>query len=421
MSAGQSLLIENIGVLCTMQPGMPDARGMLGAVEDASLLIDQGRVVFAGSQRKAPTVAAKVARLDAEGCAVLPGLVDCHTHLVFAGSRVGDYVLRSQGKSYKDILEAGGGIYSTVQATRKASDEELYELGRERLDAMLRRGVTTIEAKSGYGLRLNDEQRILEIYKRLSDAHAIDIEPTFLGAHVVAPEAANEESYVREIVDDMIPRIASLKLAKHCDVFVEPQAFSLSSARRIGLKAFAHGLAVRFHGEQLSHTGATRLAAEIGALSVSHLEYATDSDIAAMAEKNVVAEMLPIAELYLGNKTHVSARRFIDAGVRVALATDFNPGSAMCGDIWLAARLGVATAGLTAEEAMLGITKHAAAALGRSDIGHLGVGALGDAIVLSGANPFDALYDWSKNPVRHVVKYGLYSESGRPGVKPENM
>lgn len=342
---------------------------------------------------------------NCHGRVLLPGFVDCHTHLVFSGSRAHEFEMRSHGATYAEIMQAGGGIRSTMKATREASKQELIDLALPRLERMLARGVTTVEVKTGYGLSLESELKMLEVIAELEKLQPVELSPTFLGAHAFLD--SNQEAYVEHIINDMLPAVKQQNIAETCDVFIENGAFSVKQARRILEKALELGLYIRVHAEQLSHSGGALLAAELKAISASHLEYATLEDARALANAAVIAELLPTAQEFLGMKQLASGRMLTDAGVRVAVATDFNPGSAMCDDLQLAARLSITRGGLTCEEALLGITRYAALALGRDNIGTLEVGAQADFCLLLTSNWIDLFYDWSKNPIEIIFKKGL--------------
>lgn len=400
-----ALLVENIGRLYTMAEGTGD--GALGVVEDACVVAQDGAVTWAGAADRAPPLPPSAERVDAGGRAVLPGLVDCHTHPVWAGSRADEFALRSRGASYAEILEAGGGILNTMKRVRAASEDELVELTRPRVRKLMRRGVTTVEAKSGYGLTTEDELKSLRVLRRLDEELPIEIVRTFLGAHAVPPEHEGDSAgYARVVADEMLPRVAEEELATFCDVFVEKGAFSVDDGRRVLTKAKELGLGVRVHAEQLSHTGATQLACELGAVAASHMEFANDDDVAALAEAGVVAEVLSIAQVFLGMEQRIPGRKLGDAGVPLAVATDLNPGSAHSADLHLAAGLAVSMCGLTADEALLGVTRNAARALGRDDIGRVAAGCRADLVLLDTRNAYDLVYEWGENPVRTVVAGG---------------
>jgi imidazolonepropionase len=399
-----SLLVHGIGALYTMSA---DGEGPLGVVRDAVLHTGDDRVLYAGPADEAPTTAPGTEYVDAGGNAVMPGLIDCHTHPIWAGSRADEFALRSRGASYAEILEAGGGILNTMKNVRAASEEQLATLARPRLDKLVKRGVTTIEAKSGYGLRTDDELKSLRALRRLDEQMPVEIVSTFLGAHAVPPEHEGDSAgYAKLVADEMLPRVAEEKLASFCDVFVEKGAFTVDDGRRVLSKARELGLGARVHAEQLSRTGASQLACEVGAISASHLEFANDDDIAALAEAGVVAEVLSIAQVYLGMEQRIPGRALADAGVTVAVATDLNPGSAHSADLPLAASLAVTMCGLTADEALLGVTRNAARALGRDDIGVLTPGKRADFVVLDTPNAYDLVYEWGENHAARVVAAG---------------
>lgn len=395
----KNLLIRNISFVLSMDVPFKVLR-------DATILIESGRIVFVGPDAACPKSFADV--VDATGCVVMPGLIDCHTHVVFAGDRVDDFYARAKGETYAQIMARGGGIAHTVKHTRSASIDDLVALAKPYLSSMLARGVTTVEAKSGYGLNLDDELKILRAIKRLNEEQPITLVPTFLGAHAVPPEfSGRSQEYVDYLIAQVLPQIAREKLATHVDVFVEAGAFSESEARELLEAARALGLGCKVHADQLSHSGGSRLAAELKVASASHLEHASDAELNAFAGAGVVAEILPLSELYLGLPKVADVRRLCDRGVRVAIATDFNPGSAMCDDLQLAMRLAITQRKMTVEEAYLGVTHFAACALGlEKEIGQIKVGMKGDLILLSTPSPWSFAADWTRNPVRDVIKSG---------------
>lgn len=334
---------------------------------DAAVHLVGGRVAWVGPSSSAPSAPSSY---DAAGAIGMPGLVDPHTHTTFAGSRARDFERRIAGESYTAILEAGGGIHSTVAATRAASEDELVALTRARLAAMLARGVTTVEIKSGYGLTAEDEAKMLRAARRA--AGPTDVVTTFLGAHARPPGA---DDYVDRVVTEQLARCAPL--ADGIDVYCDRGAFTLAEAERVLRAGKALGLDLRIHAEQVAYTGAAAMAASLGALSADHLERLDDAGIAAMAAAGTVAVLLPGAMLYLRDPSPpVAALRA--AGVPMAIGTDFNPGSSPVTDLWTCATLACLLMGLTVHEALAGITVHAARALGRPDRGWLGPGALGD-------------------------------------------
>lgn len=398
------LVLHNIGRLYTMAD---NSGGPLGMIADACVQVVDGLIAYAGAATAAPAVDDDAERIDAGGGAVLPGLIDCHTHPVWAGSRADEFALRSRGASYAEILEAGGGILNTAKRVRAVSEDELVALARPRLHKLLRRGVTTVEAKSGYGLTTEDELKSLRVLRRLDEVMPLEVVRTFLGAHAIPPEYEGDSAgYTKLVTDEMLPRVAEEKLASFCDVFVERGAFSVDQGRRVLSRARELGLGVRIHAEQLSHTGATQLACELGAVSASHMEFANDDDIARLADAGVVAEVLSIAQVYLGMEQRIPGRKLADAGVTLAVATDLNPGSAHSADLHLAAGLAVSMCGLTADEALLGITRNAARALGRDDIGQVAAGCRADLAVLDTPNAYDLVYEWGENHVHTVIAGG---------------
>ncbi|MBM3679613.1 MAG: imidazolonepropionase, partial [Actinobacteria bacterium] len=321
--------------------------------------------------------------IDAAGGLVTPGLVDPHTHLVFAGDRAHEYALRAKGASYQEIARAGGGIAHTMAMTRKATEEELIALAAPRLDRLLRQGVTTAEVKSGYGLDLDSELKLLRVIRRLDRAHPVDLVPTFLGAHVVPPEHRMDRGrYVHLVVNDMLPEIAREGLAVFCDVFVEDTAFHPDEAALILRAGSALGLKPKLHVDQLSDGGGARLAASVGAVSADHLEHAGPDGIRALAHSGTAAVLLPGATLFLGHATRPPARALLDAGVPVALATDCNPGTCPTENLPLMLTLGMSLLGLSPTEVLRAVTDHAALAIGRADVaGRLAAGRPADLVV----------------------------------------
>lgn len=405
-----TLHIQNIGTLYTMEPRADDA---LGRIEHASLTCANGHVQFAGAAGDAPTPGADDVVIDAEGKAVLPGLIDCHTHLLWTGTRRDEFAMRARGASYAEIMAAGGGIRRTMQDVRGCTEDDLARSALPRLEAMLWRGVTTTEAKSGYGLSLDDELKMLRALRRLHEVHEIDIVPTFLGAHAVPPEFDGRiDDYVSLVVEEMLPAVAEEKLAQFCDVFIEQGAFSVAQGQRVLEKAKSLGLGLRVHAEQLSPSGGARLAADLEADAASHLEFVRPDDMRRLADANVVCEILAISQVFLGMEQRTPGRALADAGCSLAVATDLNPGSAHSADLHLAAGLAVTMCGLTVEEALLGMTRNAAKSLRRDDLGILAQGACADAVILDSDSAFDLVYEWGHNAVRQVIKRGKLVDLG---------
>ena len=361
-----------------------------------------------GPRNELPSQYHSAERWDARGGLVIPGLVDCHTHLAFGGWRADEFVQRIEGRTYLDIARAGGGIARTVRLTRDAGGAELLARARGFLHEMLALGVTTVECKSGYGLDREHELELLRVYQRLSTEGPQRIVATFLGAHVVPPELRDRrEEYVRLLVDALIPEVGRLGLASCCDVFVETSAFSVDEARRILQAGQAVGLAAKLHADQLSVSGGAELAAEVGALSADHLEHVTEAGIRALAGAGVVAVSLPLATLYLGQPP-MPARRLIDGGVPVAVATDFNPGSAPSYHLPLALTLACTLQRMTPAEALKGATILAARAVGlERRVGSLEPGKAADFAMLDAPDVATWLYHLRPNANRLTVIGGI--------------
>ncbi|MEE8331897.1 MAG: imidazolonepropionase [Acidimicrobiia bacterium] len=393
-----SLLLTGIGELVTNAAGSPD---LVGSINDAALAVDEGTVVWFGQASELPDDLRDSETLDCEGRAVLPGFVDCHTHLVFAGDRANEFARRLGGESYEDILAAGGGIHSTVAATAAAPTPELTRLSTDRALRMLGHGTTTVEIKSGYGLETQAEVRMLEVAAEIGCATPLDVVTTFLGAHVV-PTAATSEDYVRLIVDEMLPACAPL--ARSCDVFCDEGAFSVDEARTILMAARHAGLELRLHAEQLAHTGATQLAAELGAASADHLDNATAADAAALAAAGTVGVLLPGASL---GRAPAPARLLAEAGVTLAVATDCNPGTSNVESMPLIVALAVHEMGLSPAEATWAATRGGATALGLDDRGHISASTVADLVVLDAPSHVDLSYRPGSVEPWRVLKAGV--------------
>jgi len=366
----------------------------------AALVWDGERILWIGEERDLPAAYASMPSEDADGRLLIPGLIDCHTHLAFGGWRAEEFERRLRGESYLDIARAGGGIASTVRATRAATADALASRARKTLDAMARLGVTTVECKSGYGLDRENELKLLEVYRDLTSAPSqpLRLVSTFLGAHVVPAEYRDRrDAYIDLLCDDLIPEIARRRLASFCDVFVEETAFSLDEARAILRAGQSHGLRAKLHADQLHDGGGAALAAELGAVSADHLEHVSDDGIARMREAGVVAVSLPIATLYL-NAPPMPARRLIAAGVPVAVATDFNPGSAPSYHLPLALTLACTMQRMTPAEALKGATLYAARAIGLAEeTGSLEPGKSADFVLIDAPDVTTWLYHFQAN------------------------
>ncbi len=378
--------------------------GALGVIEGAALLIEEGRIAWCGAEERLPA-GAKVARsMDAKGMVVLPGLVECHTHIVHAGYRQGEFDQRSRGKSYREIASEGGGIMSTVRSTRSAGADELAASAGGRIDELISRGVTSVEVKTGYGLDYDAEMKIVQAIDDLSRSSRARILGTFLGAHVVPPEYHGRRGdYVDLIVDRMMRDAAKFEVITACDVFVEEGAYTAEEARHIAHAAKALGLAVHLHVDQFSDVDGGRLAAELGALSADHLDRTSDAGMEAMAEAGVVGVCLPGASLFAGSGGYPNARGMIDRGVRVAISTDYNPGTSPCLDPWLMATIAVTRMGMSCDEALLGLTKNAAAALGLEDAGTVAPGMRADLAFIDAPDERFPLYRFGSNFVSKTM------------------
>lgn len=398
-------VLRNIGQLAACPPDRPQSDA--GLIEGAALAWRGERIEWLGPDDELPEDFAQEEILDCEGRLVIPGLVDCHTHLCFGGWRSDEFEMRLQGRSYQEIAAAGGGIISTVKATRAASTPQLERRAGDFLDAMLALGVTTVEAKSGYGLSEIDEIKQLDVYRRLSRSHRVELVPTFLGAHIIPPEYKDRRGeYVDLLCERLIPRIADEGLAEFCDAFVEEGAYSLEEARRILSTAAEHGLGLKLHADQLSAGGGAQLAAQLGAVSAEHLEYIDDGGIAALAASGTVAVSLPLASMYL-KEPYLPARKLLDAGVAVAVATDFNPGSSPSFHLPLAMLQACLYQAMTPQEVLKGATSVAARAVSRGErIGSLAPGYQADIAIIDVPDLNQWMYHFQANACHLVIKKG---------------
>jgi imidazolonepropionase len=392
--------------LATMRPG----GAPYGAVRDGAVAVKDGIVAWLGSRKDLPgapeSLAAKVH--DARGGWLAPGLIDCHTHLVYAGHRAHDFEKRLEGATYEEIAGEGGGILSTVAATRAASQEELLRAAKGRLKRLLLEGVTTVEIKSGYGLETSSELRMLRVARILGDQHPVTVRTSLLGAHALPPEYAHDrEGYVGLVREEMIPAAAREGLADYVDAFCERIAFSVEECEDIFRGARAHDLPVRLHADQLSDSGGATLAARFEALSADHLEYCSSSGADALARSGTVAVLLPGAFYFLGQSTHPPVELFREKGVPLAIATDSNPGSSPVSSLLLTMNMACTLFGLTPEESLAGVTRNAAAALGLGgDRGVLEVGKRADFAVWDVDTPAELSYWVGGNPCVAVVQDG---------------
>jgi imidazolonepropionase len=407
------LLIKHAAQLVTLAgPPRPRAgaeAGELGIIEDGALLARGGVIVAVGATSEvAPLASEGATTIDAAGCVVAPGFVDPHTHPVFAGTREDEYQMRAAGVTYQEIAARGGGIRSTVRKTRSASEEELFEIGKRHAQWLLEHGTTTIEAKSGYGLTLEDELKILRVIRRLDRETPLEIVPTFLGAHEIPDEYQDRrEDYVRLIIEQMLPRVAAESLARYADVFCEAHVFNVDESRRILTRAKSLGLGVRIHAEQLSASGGASLAAELGAASADHLEWIDDAGIDELRKARVVAVLLPGAVFNLGLTRYAPARRMIEAGLPIALATDFNPGSSSTPSMQMIMSIACTQMRMTPAEALTAATINAAHSLDRgSRVGSLEAGKQADAVVFDCSDYRQIPYFFGVNHAAVVIKLG---------------
>ncbi len=390
------------------------AKGVaFGAIRNAAIAVANGHIAWIGPEADCPQAARKTRGLN--GAWVTPGLIDCHTHLVFGGNRAGEWQQRLRGASYEELSQSGGGILSTVRATRTASEDDLAESAAVRARQMAAQGTTTIEIKSGYGLDLENERKMLRAAARAGRLANVSVARTFLGAHTLPPEYRNDrQAYVDLICRAMIPAIAEEELAEAVDVFCETIAFTPSETERIFEAAVSCGLRLKIHAEQLSHQGAAALAAKFGALSVDHLEYLEDTDVAALADAGTVAVLLPCAFYFL-RETHqppVDALR--RAGVPIAIATDCNPGTSPAVSPLLALNMACTLWRMTPEEALAGMTRNAAQALGRNkSIGTLEAGKAADLAIWNIAAPSELAYWMGANPLIDRYVRGISDKYGK--------
>lgn len=393
--------------IATMMPGGRP----YGAIETAALATEGDRIAWVGPMATLPgppdTLAASVTRLH--GHWITPGLIDCHTHIVHGGNRAREFERRLQGASYAEIAAAGGGILSTVRATRESEDEDLFKQAMLRLTPLTQEGVTTIEIKSGYGLDTETELRMLRVVRSLGATLPTTVKATFLGAHAIPPDhQGRADAYIDRVCTEMIPAAVTEHLVDAVDAFCETIAFDAAQTARVFEAAVAHGLPVKLHADQLSDGGGAALAARYGALSADHVEYASDAGVAALAAAGTVAVMLPAAFFTLRETRLPPVAAFRAAGVPLAVATDANPGSAPCTSLLTAMNMACVLFRMTPEEVLAGVTREAARALGMADThGVLAVGRAADFAVWAVETPAELAYRIGFNPCRGVVKAGI--------------
>jgi len=388
-----------------------------GAIEDAAMVVREGRIAWLGAREALPTtLVGDLPRCSGSHQWVTPGLVDCHTHLVFGGSRAQEFEMRLTGVSYEQIAQQGGGIVSTVKSTREAPESVLFETAQKRLTALMREGVTTIEIKSGYGLDIETEMKMLRVARQLAEVRGIEVKTTFLGAHALPTEfRGRADAYIDFVCMESLPAVASKGLADAVDVFCETIGFSVAQTEKVFQCALAHGLPVKLHAEQLSDMKGAVLAARYGALSADHLEYVADDGVRAMSDAGTVAVLLPGAFYFLHETTKPPIAMLRECGVDIALASDSNPGSCPCGSLLLMLNMGCTLFQMTPEETLAGVTRAAAKALGMDDeIGTLEVGKRADFVLWDIDHPAELSYRFGTNPCRQVVKRGqtVYTAPG---------
>lgn len=388
------LLLTGIGQLTT---------NMGRSIADAVVAVEDGTITYAGSSQDAPDQTGE--RYDCGGMAVIPGFVDAHTHLVFSGDRSDEFSRRLGGESYAEIAAAGGGILSTVAATRASSEDELFDMAAARVWRMIRTGTTTVEIKSGYGLDLETELRQLVVARRIGDVLPVTVKTTFLGGHSVPPEFKDDRGgYIDQLVEDVMP--AASPLADYCDVFVEEGIFTVDEARRIFTRGAELGLGARVHAEQLSHTGGAELAADLGAVSADHLDHATEDDARALAAAGVSAVLVPGAS-YTLRSPQAPGPMLLDHGCNLALATDCNPGTSYFESMAPILSLAVVHMGLTVDQAITAATLGGARSLGFDDRGYIAPGAVADFIVLDAPSATHLVYRPGSDLVSQVFKDGV--------------
>ncbi len=413
MACKADLMVTNAGQLLTLARPAP-RRGLamsdLGIVPHGAVAIAGGRILAAGPENAVRSRYEADDELDAGGRVVMPGFVDPHTHLIYAGDRIDEFELRLRGATYMEIMAAGGGIRSTVRATRAASDDEILSQTRRRLRRMLAHGTTTAEVKTGYGLDPENELRLLRLIRTLDDSQPVRLVPTFLGAHAVPPEFDGRAEAYADLVEGMLPQVRGL--AEYCDVFCDEGAFTLAQTERILRRARELGLGLRVHADEFASLGATRLAVELGAASADHLVVTTEDDRALLAASGVGAVLLPGTAFGLGKKSYADGRSWVDAGAIVALATDCNPGTAPSESMPFIIALACRALGLTPAEAIVAATLNAAYCLNRAhEVGSLVAGKSADLLILDAGDYRELAYRFGTNPVGTVMVAGRICET----------
>ena len=406
------LILKNIGKLVTMQGSssfrVKEEMNKINIIENAYIAVKNGKILAIGVGDEFGNLCGEDTKIhDAEGLLVTPGLIDSHTHLIHGGSRENEFSMKLNGVPYIEILNNGGGILSTVKATKEASEEALYKKAKKSLDRMLEFGVTTVEEKSGYGLELNTEIKQLEVARALDKNHPVDLVHTFLGAHAVPEEyKENHKAYIDILVDVMMPKIKDMGLAEFCDVFCEKGVFTIEESEYILQKAKEMGYKLKIHADEIESLGGAELAAKLGCVSADHLMAASDEGIKMMAENNVVANILPATSFNL-NKNYADCRKMIDMGAIVSLSSDYNPGSCPSENLQLVMQLGCLHLKMTPNEVLTAVTINAAYAIDRADkIGSIEVGKNADFVVFDARNVEYLMYHFGINHTKKVYKNG---------------
>lgn len=405
----KKLLVKNIGMLATPQGKRARSgaeQGEIQILKDAWVLIEDGLISQVGTGAAPEAAGAEV--VDAKGRLVTPGLVDAHTHLIFGGWRQNELGMKLHGKTYLEIQNAGGGIQSTTNATRQATEEELAEKAAKALDEMMGFGVTTCEAKSGYGLATDHELKELRVIRDLNERHPMDIVATFMGAHLVPAEyKANRAEYIRLVCEEMMPAVKEQGIAQFCDVFCEADTFSVEESRQVLEAGLKYGLRPKIHADEIEAIGGSQLAGELGAISAEHLIVCPPEGIESMAKGGVIACLLPATSFNLGS-TFAPARDMVKAGVPVAMATDFNPGSCPCLNLQFVINLGCLKYRLTPEEVLTAVTLNGAAAIDMADkVGSVEVGKQGDLVIWDAPDLDYICYRVGSNLADTVIKRGV--------------
>ncbi|WP_242222075.1 imidazolonepropionase [Shinella zoogloeoides] len=404
MTAKENARVWSNARLATLREDMPG----LGIVENGAIAVVDGRIAFAGPEAELPGEFSCAENIDCEGRWITPGLIDCHTHLVHAGDRAHEFELRLAGASYEEIARAGGGIVSSVKALRAASEDDLVRETLPRLDALIAEGVTTVEMKSGYGLDTENELKSLRAARRIAEERDITVRTTFLGAHALPPEMNGDKiAYIKKVVTEMLPAVAAEGLADAVDGFCEGIAFSTAEMTEVFEAAKAHGLPVKLHADQLSNLHGAELAARYNALSADHLEYTDDAGAAAMAKAGTVAVILPGAFYFIRETKKPPVDLFRKHGVRMAVATDANPGTSPLTSLLLTMNMAATLFGMTVEECIAGTTREAARALGLVDeVGTLEAGKWADFVLWDIGRPAELVYRMGFNPMHARIRSG---------------